>query len=300
MPLVLSISRVVRHNCSCRTTMNASLNNNFKIQSSGVLAPVLSKLTQSRCFGKIPRKHGKKFGYTNDEVKLQVCYSDYDLDLDQEAADFDEELEHMTFARVKFDLSEIKDTVEEIFDDSRNLQYFDGKRKWRPLTDLSTINMQQYRGGKTVLKVRVPFHYDDTPMGQNDSDDDESYGLDDDEKSTRRKNEDADLDLASVLLEATIKKLVTSLKESNYVRSDGVMYGEYETKTLYTLTNTETNKKIMTKDFVMEQAEKDSDLARLLLALIGSLDHIVKCIHYDLLWEHEVRPKRLHNRYRRY
>ena len=287
---------------------------------------------QQRHFGKglQQRKHGKKHGYTNDETKLQICYSDYDLQLDEEEDDFDEELQDMTFVKVKFHLSNIKETVEEIFDDSRQIQYYDGlKKQWRPLTDLSTIHMQQYRGGKQVLKVRVPEHYDDTPMGKerdDDDNDDETFrrfnidsddendeeddGYGDDDGTKKRKREQkrknkmhrllrADalqIDFAAMFLEGMIKGLVTKLKTAQYVRCNGIIYGENNLKiNVYSMIHTETNEKILTKEYVLQEASTNRDLSRLLLAVSGSLDHIVRCIHYNLLWEHQDRPKRMHN-----
>jgi hypothetical protein len=266
----------------------------YMIRRNYDIKTVLSSY-QTRCFGKVPRKGGKKHGYTYDEVKLQICYSDYDLDIDEDEV-ADEELEDMTFLKVRFDLNYIKETVEEIFDDSRNLQYYEQKQ-WRPLTDLSTIAMQKYRAGKTILKVRVPEHYDDTPIGEEP--DDEHYDIDGNNTNKYGDIPDDELDLSSIILRGTIQKLVSKLKETNYIRSDGVIYGEKDTTVVYTITNTKTQEKIMTKDWVMQQADKDNELARLLIAIVGSLDHIVKCIHYDILWEHVKPNPRLHNGFRR-
>lgn len=295
----------------------------------------IQHIQQQRYFGKglQPRRHGKKYGYTNDEVKLQICYSDYDLQWDDDENNhrYDMETQDMTFAKVKFSLSDIKESLEEIFDGARHLQYYDNtgstkttKPQWRPLKDLNTPSMQVYRGGKKILKVRVPEYYDDTPMNPDDMNDDEyeyeegdddDFGEDEDgnplPKKKKRKgvfpNGGRHIQFSDdvIQLVTTIKSLVTTLKENNYVRADGIIYGENDyTLIIYAMMHTETNEKILTKEFVLQQAtsnsNKNTDLSRILLAVPGSLDHIVKSLHYDLLWEHERRPKRLHNGYRRW
>jgi hypothetical protein len=245
--------------------------------------------------------------------------------LEEEEDDFDEEIQDLTFAKVKFQLSAIKEAVEEVFDDSRHLQYYD-KKQWRPLNDLNSVILQQYRGGKKALRVRVPEHYDDTPIGSDDNDAevDETFNRfnldtdsddddDEDNPGARRKrrqkkklirdpdDDDVPIDIAAIYLETVIKGLVSKLKEEKYVRCDGAIYGENNVKIIiYSMLHTETNEKIRTKDYVLQQASRSKDMSRMLLALPGALDHIVKCIHYDLMWEHEKRPKRLHNGYRRW
>ena len=155
---------------------------------------------QKRCFGKGLKRTGKKHGYTNDEVKLQICYSDYDLDFDKDFIDSD--IEDMTFARVRFDMLDIKETVEEIFDDSRNMEYYDDyKQQWKPFRDLQ--NMQQYRGGKHVLKVRVPDHYDDTPMELDENNNIIQRNVDVDDNDDENLNVDNDNNDAATAPPAT-------------------------------------------------------------------------------------------------
>jgi hypothetical protein len=256
------------------------------------------------------QRHGKKYGYTHDECRLQICYSSYDLDLDED--DIHEEQEDMTFLRVQFDLRAIQETVREIFDDCKHLQYYDNQQ-WKPLQaqNMYSPQLQKYRGGKCTLQVRVPQHYDDDDAADNNnSNSNMSY---DDQKDGIRNNrtvddDDADddgtnplhMDLTAIYIESTIKKLVTSLKQSNYERCEGVVYGENDAqKVIYSIVHKKNNVKRLTKDWVWEQTQDDADLGRLILAVPKALDHMVHCIHYDILWEPEQIRRRYHNGVRR-
>ncbi len=264
---------------------------------------------QKRYVGKgLPhiRKQAKKYGYTNDDAKLQICYSDYDLLLDTELEDaFDEDSEDMTFAKVKFNLSGIKQAVEEIYDDSRQLQYYDrAEHKWHPLTDLEAAHLQPYRGGKQVLKVRVPEYYDNTPMvmgNEQDHDEDLDFDPNDENRLLKPKAKKEGLlahhppDMVAMYLEGTIKSLVVQLKESGHVRADGVIYGDQgHQETMFAVRHPETNEKMSTRDYVVQVATRPQNrlLARLLLAVPGALDHVVRGMHYDVLWEPRYVPRR--------
>jgi hypothetical protein len=42
---------------------------------------------------------------------------------------------------------------------------------------------------------------------------------------------------------------------------------------------------ISTKQWIIEQAEKDDFLASLLLSRPGALRHLVQCVHWDRVWK---------------
>jgi hypothetical protein len=269
---------------------------------------------QKRYVGKgLPhiRRQAKRYGYTNDDAKLQICHSDYDLLLDTELEDaFHVDSEDMTFAKVKFNLSDIKQAVEEIYEDSRRLQYYDrAERKWHALTDLETLPM--YRGGKRVLQVRVPEYYDDTPMVMRNEpySDDDDYDLDfdpnDENEVFRPKTKKKGLvaphhppDRVAMYLEDSIKSLVVQLKESGHVRADGVIYGDQgHRETMYAVRHSETQVKQWTRDYVLTQVTTTTRyrlLARLFVAVPGALDHVVRGIHEysDRLWGPRYVPRR--------
>ena len=270
---------------------------------------------QKRYVGKgLPhiRRQAKRYGYTNDDAKLQICHSDYDLLLDTELEDaFHVDSEDMTFAKVKFNLSDIQQAVEEIYDDSRRLQYYDrAERKWHAITDLETLQM--YRGGKRVLQVRVPEYYDDTPMVMrnerysDDDDDDEDLDFDENEvfrPKTKKKGLVAPHhppDLVAMYLEDSIQRLVVQLKESGHVRADGVIYGDQgHVEIMYAVRHSETQVKQWTRDYVLTQVTTSTSttryrlLARLFVAVPGALDHVVRGIHItDRLWGPRYVPRR--------
>jgi hypothetical protein len=165
--------------------------------------------------------------------------------------------------------------------------------------------ISKYKGGKEPLKVRVPEHYDDTEVGADededdyrgggkgggkgsgryDDDDDDDYGgynpEDDDDMDDDMYNQMGPGSKMSVM-EDTINELVDTLKTSGYERSD--------IKAL-TMKETSTNKEISTKDWVLQQADKDPSVESVLLGHVGALDHIVQCLHYDMVWKPKVESK---------
>ena len=77
-------------------------------------------------------------------------------------------------------------------------------------------------------------------------------------------------------MEGTIRELVNSLKTSGYERSDIKAFTMKEKSTI---------KEILTKDWVLKQAEEDQSVESVLLGYVGALDHIVQCLHYDMVWK---------------
>ena len=240
-------------------------------------------------------------------VKLQICHSNYDLEpMDPDMYDDeDDEDDEFMFSKAKFDMNDIKSKVEEMFDTSKNLEYYDGKN-WKALRGLDAIS--KYKGGKEPLKVRIPEHYDDTDVNTEEDDEQEDYGRgggggggkkkkggayddddDDDDMDYGDYNaEDDDLadeddDMYNQLnakgkisvMEDTIHELIDILKENGYERSD--------IKAM-TMKETKTNKEIATKDWVLQQADKDPVVESVLLGYVGALEHIVQCLHYDMVW----------------
>ena len=235
-------------------------------------------------------------------VKLQICHSNYDLEpMDPDMYDEEDEDDEMMFSKAKFDMNDIKKKVEEMFDTSKDLEYYDGA-KWKPLRGVQDI--AKYKGGKEPLKVRIPEHYDDEEVNMDEDEDDYSggggggrggggkrgYGDDDDDDYMPGGGDDDDDGMGDdddmynrmnaggrmSIMEDTINELVELLKENGYVRSD--------IKAL-TMKETSTNKEIPTKDWVLQAADKDPTVESVLLGHVGALDHIVQCLHYDMVWK---------------
>ena len=220
-------------------------------------------------------------GGGGNSVKLQICHSDYDLDPDPEDYDDDDE---MLYTKARFDMKDIKQKVEEVFDSSKDLQFYDGAT-WKPLRDLG--NLSKYKGGREPLKVRVPEHYDDTKMDDEDEDyggggkyddDDEDYGNMGPYGRQGMPDDDDDYNLGTskvTIMEDTVNDLITTLKASGYERSD--------VKPL-TMRSAEAGE-ISTKEWVLKQADEDPGIESVLLGHVGALDHIVQCLHYDMVWK---------------
>ena len=175
-------------------------------------------------------------------------------------------------AKAKFDLKDIREKVEEAFGSSKELEYYDdGVEEWKPLKDLNAL--QKFKGMKQALPVRVPSMYDEGANEEEYDPDEEEYGNDDEEDlygggEGTRKNK----------MESNIRELVVILKDTGYVRSDGKQF---------TLKSTADNSEISTKEWVLSQVQDDDSLESLLLGNVGALDHIVQCLHYDMVWKNE-------------
>ena len=193
-------------------------------------------------------------------VKLQICHTDYDLGpIDEDLYDDDDgEDEDFFYSKVNFDINAIKAKVEESLNTSKQLEYHNGKN-WRPLERLGDIT--KYKGGKEPLRVRVRSLYDETFMNDKGKPHDDEY---------------LDNDISSSIIIDTIDRLVLALKKSGYERSDSKVLA---------MTQKSTKTEILTKDWVLRQAEKDLILESVLLNLTASLDHIVHCLHYDMVWK---------------
>jgi hypothetical protein len=170
--------------------------------------------------------------------------------------------------------------------------------------------ISKYKGGREPLRVRIPEHYDDDNAMNNDDDDDEDYRRnsgggggggskskgggrynddddDDDDYNPDDVLDDEDEDMYNrfnsgaklSVMEDTITDLVDALKEAGYERSD--------IKPL-TMKLTTSGKEISTKDWVLQQADKDAAVESVLLGHVGSLDHIVQCLHYDMVWKPKI------------
>jgi hypothetical protein len=255
----------------------------------------------------LKRRKGKKGGYTDNECRLQICYSPYDLDVTED--EVFEDRQDMTFVRVNFNLESIRETFREVYPDLKGkLEYYNDYRVWQELNDCTFFDdsMQKYRCGKKTLQVRAPRHYDDELWEETDKTvDDPGVDLnvpmdDNDENSALNQNGplqegmDDPLALSSLFIERCIRQLVAQLKSEQYVRQQGVVYGENnETKIVYSLVNPFKSQKILTRDWLLQQADRDPSgaLGRLFLAVPHSLSHIQQCLHYDCLWREPPRHK---------
>jgi hypothetical protein len=205
----------------------------------------------------------------------------------------DDDDDDMMFTKAKYDMKDIKTKVEEMFDTSKDLEFYDGKN-WKPLKDLNAIS--KYKGGKEPLKVRVPEHYDEETLDEEeDYDNDDRYGrggnkkknqFDDDDDDYNPDEDDDVLDdedmygqmrnTKASVMEDTINELVSDLKEEGYERSDIKPY------TMKLLSN---GHEVSTKDWVLKQADKNPTYESVLLGHVGALEHIVQCLHYDMVWK---------------
>jgi hypothetical protein len=247
----------------------------------------------------LKKRHGKNDGYTDNECRLQICYSPYDLDVTEDEV-FDAR-QDMTFVRVYYKIESIKDTFREIFPDFKGkLEYYNENRVWLELTDctLYEASMQKHRGGKKTLQVRSPQHYDDgiwsdTDTAVDDAGVDLNVPMDDDDDAAPVTTPEG-LDLSSVFIERCIRQLVAQLKREQYVRQEGVVHGENnEIKVIYSILQQGTNQKILTRDWLLQQADRDPSgaLGRLFLAVPHALPHIQQCLHYDCLWKEAPRRR---------
>lgn len=207
-------------------------------------------------------------GGGGDKLKLQLCWSSYDLEADEEG---DSEDDEDRFTTAKFDLKDIKNSAEDNFGTSKNLEYYDaGTNEWKPLKDLSAL--QKYKGKDQALPIRVPEIYEN-----DDTDDEEVYDSDGEFRDDIMNA--SDHESRTMKIELTIKELVSDLKQSGYVRSE---------KNEFYLKSTTDNNELSTKSWVLKRAQNDDPLLEsLILGHVGALDHIVQCLHYDMVWKNQ-------------
>jgi hypothetical protein len=182
-----------------------------------------------------------------NNVKLQICHNETDLILDPD---------DLFFTNSKFDVEHIKRAVEEVFDTSKEIEYFEDQT-WKPLRDLTDI--LEYRGGRIPLKIRVPECYDETPLPEGYMDDPVNLDETDEEEGYW-----GDM----------IQALIKDLKASGYYRSDvkrdSMENAEHEIRTV---------------DWVLQRAAENPKLQSMLLGNVGALDHLVEYLNYDFVWK---------------
>lgn len=234
-------------------------------------------------------------GDSKNTFSIRVVYSSFEM---EERAEPEEILKFKTVnsSGKKITLSNVQRTIGESYGlepkEARDLEFY-ANGTWKKLTDPS-----QQLAGKQAVPVRAPGSF-------TDEDDEEGYGDDDyggggplseeDEDYMRNSGFDSSMyesdrdflddELMGGKIGHTIKDLVASLKLDKYVCSPNSLQ----------LKNPK-GEVISTKDFVLEAADDDPELQRLLVNKVGAMDHIVNAIHYPFLWKEQAEGESSDNR----
>jgi hypothetical protein len=224
-------------------------------------------------------------------VLLKACWSNNDIN-----TRLPNEMDEDPYWKSKCTMSDILSTALKIFDTNKNLEYYTGQY-WTSLSDLE--DLQPYKGGAKPLCVRIPAYYDDLEIGGgNDyTEHDHNVDFDNDElyEYPGFSPDGAGSDVSSPQdeyrhvanppqgsLERVIRNLLETLQSHGYERSD---------IKAFTLRDAN-DQNISTKEWVMKEAEKDTVLTSIILGNAGALQHMVHCLHYDVLWNKKVETVR--------
>jgi hypothetical protein len=188
----------------------------------------------------------KEEGDGTETIHIKFCYSKYDV---EEVTSFDPDMPDIVTA--KCNLQDIRKEAAEWFDGSTNLEYYVGS-EWKPLDNLQ--DLESFKRSNMPIHIRDPttFHDEDYDGDGNDNNADENDEM-----------------------QETIERLVGTLKGSGHVRvsNDTLKVGNSSHET------------VPTREWVLAQAASDTALRDLLLSHVCGLDHIVQCLHFDILWE---------------
>jgi hypothetical protein len=208
---------------------------------------------QIRCFPAYQKMSQKGFGPNGTMLKLNFCYNDFDLYAVPQTPNH----EKYQYVKSSCDLEEIKAKTVEEFKTDKDLEFFDGE-KWVPLTNVKDI--REWKGGMIRLDIRVPSIYDDV--------------YEETVKAAKKKEDKSSAYHTDRSMKDVIRSLVLNCKLAGTVRS-GI-------KPLYLKTG---KVEISTKEWILKEADKDPNLQSIILRQAGALDHLVQCVHYDIVWK---------------
>jgi hypothetical protein len=194
---------------------------------------------------------------TSGNVYLKACWSKDDI-------------EEGDIVKAQFDLENILEQAEDLFGSNKDLQYYDEDcEEWKALVDLKEL--EYFREGKMSIPIRVPALFDDT------CDHKPGCGHDHDGLVKMRKLDSGGFGpmLKQKELKHTVERLVGNLKDARYERAPNDSVKDH------------TGVTTTTRDWVLAQAARDTELRTVLLSQPRALKHIVQCLHFDLLWNNE-------------
>lgn len=206
----------------------------------------------------------KGFGPNGNMLKICFCYSEHDLYATPKTPNH----EQYQYTKSRCFLSEIKEKTKEEFETCDDLEFFNGT-EWQPLTKEKEI--ASFKGGEKVLNIRVPSRWDEFLHDYDTENPDDNEIVD-------PRNKDG-----SYKMNEVVRALILVCKLNDMTRSRVKPYHlQYSDQ-----------KEILTKQWVLDEAQNDALLRSILLRKPGTLDHIVECLHFDFTWRKlkDVDPK---------
>lgn len=195
--------------------------------------------------------------------------------------------------RVERNLKGIQAEMEDFGMHKDRLEYYDSREEWQPLTSKVVEN---WRDG--VLKIRDPdefkaFEQAYKAYGRNDSDDSDDEkeyeegdyanrdpdAPDDEEEYEEEDYANRDPDAPVPEMRATIAELVVACREEGRARAAPGRLRDARGKV------------VDTAGWVMARAAADPALLHLIVDRVGALDHLVRCLHLDPVWEGKLQPE---------
>lgn len=198
-------------------------------------------------------------------IYLKACWSEDDL-------------EEGDIVKAQLNWADIIAQADDLFGSHQNLEYYDGD-DWKALVSLDDLKPLPFT--KRPIPIRIPdlFQQDDDLLRGGDKDDDGPFQIRKvnahDEMARMRKRAERD---ASLMLQkqtrVAIENLAQRLHESGHVRVSND-----------TLNDPQQNRTITTRDWVLAQVARDQRLRSLILSQPRCLQHIVQCLHWEMLWK---------------
>jgi hypothetical protein len=227
------------------------------------LATTLLQRQQMRWFPAKVKYNLKGFGPNGKMLKICFCYSEHDL----YAIPKTRSQEQYLYTKSRCLLREIKEKTKEEFETCDDLEFFNGT-EWLPLTNEKDV--ASWKGGEKVLNIRVPSRWDE-------------FIHEDDMKNSDYDDYDPRIIDGSYNMKDVIDTLILTCKLTDMTRSRVKPYHLQKSD----------KKEISTKQWIINEAEKDKLLRSILLREPGTLDHIVQCLHFDFRWKKlkDVDPK---------
>ena len=237
----------------------------------------------------------KKDDYNS--VWLKMCLSPRDVKKHETSAPVNPVLSYHKYKRTNCTLNDVKKKAYELFDTIEDLEYFDTEQDtWFPINKIPSDEVLQEVFKGRILNLRIPEYFDSFVIG-----DDDVFGFDHSEffhgkgfdfaandmhelktnlskkdNGTKTNYNTSDTIGAEYLMERLIRSLMKQLRENGYIRSNVKAMALHNIKSKYD---------VLTKEWVLRECNTSDELRAAILGNANALNHIVQCLHYDILWK---------------
>eukprot|EP00977_Amphora_coffeiformis_P005059 scaffold1068_cov167-Amphora_coffeaeformis.AAC.17 len=251
------------------TASNQSHAASFPTATIQLPATTTTQLIQTRFFAanKRNKKGGRGGGGNGNKFKVYVAFEDHIENVEDVFEDDEPEFFDSTGDLQQF----VKSFTEKFFLDETELKIYNSKSKsFEALTSIQQVQEEHNKSGHVLILPEFPYDsdvdYDDEEEEEEEDDDD-----DDDDEFERLYGDGASNESLSAILHDVAGR--TRSAGWTPVKEDASL----------TLENS-SGERVATKKVILDLANTDEVLQKVLVNRIGALDHIAMGLHFDFVW----------------